>query len=55
MPHVPWTLATRAVNTEHALGALFAVLDELFDTRLRNITCDASRKTHFVIPMSMTG
>ena len=29
------------------------VLAELFDTRLRNVMCDASRKTHFVIPTSM--
>ena len=40
-------------NSERAVNALFGVLAELFDTRLRIVTCDGSRKTHFVIPTSM--
>ena len=41
-------LAITVINSER-----FAVLTELFDTGLRIVTCDASRKTHIVIPMSM--
>ena len=40
-------------NSERAVNALFGVLAELFDTRLRIVTCDGSRKTHLVIPTSM--
>ena len=43
-----------AVNSESAMNALFVVLAELFDTWLRIITCDASRKSRFVIPRFMT-
>ena len=39
-------------NSERAVNALFGVLAQLFDTRLRIFTCDASRKTQFVIPTS---
>ena len=46
-------LAITVENSERAVNALFAGLAELFDTRLRIVTCDASRKTHFVIPTSM--
>mgnify|MGYP001794271203 CR=1 FL=1 len=42
-------LAITVVNSDRAVNALFAILAELFDTRLRIVTCDASRK----IPMFM--
>ena len=47
-------LAIAVLNSERAVNALFAILAELFDTRLRIFTCYGSRKAHFVIPMSMT-
>ena len=46
-------LAIMVVNSEHAVNALFAFLAELFDTRLRIFTRDATRRMHFVIPTSM--
>ena len=50
MAHVTGRLAQKlaitVVNSER-------ILTERFDTRLRIVMCDASRKTHFVIPTSM--
>ena len=48
MAHIPGRLERLAQKL-----AVTVVVSELFDTLLRIVTCDASRKTHFVIPTSM--